>query len=243
MKINVFKIIILLFLAGSFTTCRQWEWAPEPKTECDFLEIPNGMFGDGILPWVYEVIEDRLEKGIHGTVTQCNYSDGYGYLFEPIGNSMDIGYSFLTCDGTVLFEGKEGPIEDIFAKFNIERKLFMLGIYPSSEHEEHSDETPCHAVNPFTLPRVKELLYRCPVSRCRKFVSITTYKDGVGFLMVEHLRSDNVNWEFLDCSGNLLCQKVRGKLNDKWTELDIDDDFDNFKILIESATTLKYIPF
>ena len=105
MKITVFKtIIFLLFFAGSLSSCSEWEPAPAPKSARDFNSVPNYMYGDGILPWVYDVIEERLENGVHGTITQCNYRDGYGYLFEPLGNSTDLGYCFLTFDSTVLYE-------------------------------------------------------------------------------------------------------------------------------------------
>ena len=233
----MFKVsAMLLILAGSFSACWQEETKREyeEKAPCDphnlLLQYPNS---GGIPPWVYEIIDERLENGIHGKITQCEYSGGRGYLFEPLGNSIKDGYSFRACDGTVLYEGEENS-EVAYSELNIKRKLLLLAISPSWEQEETSDEYLCNVINPFTLQRVKEMLYRCPIERCIKFVAITTYKDGVGFLMVEHFNTRNENWEFLDCQGNLLCQ-AGGSSNRLCLELDID--IKNYKIIIQTNIT------
>ncbi len=242
MQSSILKIAtVLLMLAGSFSSCQQEEQQNEetsPISPCDSPYFQNPINPDSILPWVYEIIEEHLENGTHGTITQCEYRDGFGYLFEPLGNSIETGYSFLTCDSTVLYEGEEKPIEVTYPELNIKRRLFLLGIYPSWEKEETSDEFPCYAINPFSLPQVREMLYKCPWSRCRKFVSIATYRDGVGFLMVEHLRSDDQHWKFLDCQGNLLCESVVGQGTSRLCpELNIKID----KIIIETVIPLNVI--
>jgi hypothetical protein len=151
------------------------------------------------------VIDEWLENGTHGTITRCEYRDGIGYLFEPLENKKDFGYSFLTCDGVALYKGEENSIEVSYPELNIKRKLFLLGQYPSWKQEEiPPDKFLCYFINPYSLPRVKEMLYRCPVHLCRKAVFICKYRDGIGFLLGEHIRNDKPNWELLDCNGNLL---------------------------------------
>ena len=243
MKVSIFKhVAILLLLASNFSSCWQEESKSvvEDKSLCDpntlLRKFPNS---GGNPPWVYEVIAEWLENGIHGSITRCDFKDGRGYLFEPIGNSKDFGYSFLTCDSTVLYEGEGNPIDTTYPELNIKRKVFLLGIYPSweQEHEGASDEYLCHVINPFTLPRVKEMLYRCSHYSCYKRVSICTYRDGVGFLLWNHLNAGyNADWEFLDCGGNLLCSKSQVNSLSFPPELNIDDQ--NEKLLLKSFISL-----
>ena len=247
-----FFTVILLFWAGSFLSCS----LSEPNTTvyddeeeispCDPpYSVPpypdHPTITNGILPWVYEVIDDWLEKGTHGTITRCEYRDGIGYLFEPLENKKDFGYSFRSCDGTVLYEGEENPIDDTYPELNIKRKLFLLGQYPSWVQEETpSDEFLCYFINPFTLPRVKEMLYRCPVPLCRKMVIICKYRDGVGFLLGEHIRSSQQHWELLDCNGNLLCESEGAGLQLVCPELNVK--FYAEDVVIETVISFNVDP-
>ena len=239
MKQTVLVLVALILIGG--ISC-SWQEMPQREGEtpspCDPPYSippypPHPIFLWGITSWVYEVIDERLENGTHGTITRCEYRDGIGYLFEPLGNSIELGYSFRTCDGTVLYENEENPIEDTYPELNIKRKFLALGIYPSWEQEETFNDFQCYAIYPFTLPRVKAFFYRDPFPLCRTVVAITSYKDGVCFLLGEHLLSTQPYWEFFDCNGNLLCTGRQGRL---CPELNID--FQNLKIIIE---TLPFI--
>ena len=244
---NFRQAVIMLFLVGSFVSCS----LSEPNTTvydeeispCDPLyNVPpyphHPIYVFNILPWVDEVISEWLENGIYGRIWYCNYKYGIGYLFEPLENSTDSVYSFRSCDGTVLYEGEGKPIEDTYPELNIEKKWFLLEKYPSWEQVENSDEFICYAINPFTLPRVKEMIYRCKHRICRKTVSFRTYKDGVGFLLAEHEnRTAQTNYEFLDCSGNLL-GKVEGVGSPYSIRPDLNIDF-NRKIILDLRISLN----
>ena len=114
----------------------------------------------------------------------------------------------------------------------------MLGIYPSWDQGEGkaSDEFSCNVINPFTLSRVREMLYRCSVEKCRKFVAITPFKDGVGFLLVEHINNREEYLEFLDCKGYLLCKTEE---NQRFLCSELDIDYNNKRIIIETTITFN----
>ena len=218
--------VIALMLAGTLSSC--WQEEPptiEEVTPCDptslLRQYPNC---GGNPPWVYEMIDEWLENEVCGSIVQCDYRDGRGYLIEPYEVSDNFGYSFLNCEGSVLYKGKGNPI-DVCPELKIKSKLYLMEKYPSWDSDQYgtSDEFVCYAVNPFTLPRVKELLYNCNHYRCDKRVSICTYRDGVGFLVGEHLNAgNNANYVFLDCSGNLLCNMNQENSFACVSELDID---------------------
>jgi len=237
-----FHLLILLLTAGGFSSCRQEDSKREEKAPCDpwslLCQYPNT---GGNPPWMYEVIDEWLENGTHGRITQCEYIDGIGYLLELLDNGIGTGCSFRTCDGTIVYEGEENPIEGNYLNLNIKIKKFLLGIYPSWEQGQEwmSDEFLCHAINPFTLPRVKEMLYGCDHHSCYKRVSICTYRDGVGFLLWEHLNAGiNANWEFLDCCGNLLCSK--NQVNSFSFPPEFNIDVKNEKLLFISFISLNF---
>ena len=95
MKFNIFKhVTVLLVLSVSFSSC---DFGSRPGVkEVSLCEPPYSIppfpphptIANGIAKWVYDVIDERLENGTHGTITQCEYIDGIGYLFEPLGNSI-----------------------------------------------------------------------------------------------------------------------------------------------------------
>lgn len=201
MNVNILKIATLsLILDVIFSSClyKEAQIKKEEVSPCDPL---YGSYKYGTPTWVYELIDEFLENGFYGRIYQCDYIYGYGFIIECFEN----GYSFRTCEGLTLYEGEEKNIEITYPELNISNKSIIMGKYPLWDNEEiYDDSYLCNISNPFTLHRVKEMIYRCNVHRCRKLVSITKYRDGVGFLLGEHINARQ-NWEFIDCSGNLLC--------------------------------------
>jgi len=230
LKESFFKItVILLLLAGCYSSCFQQE---EKKiSPCDLY----GPYPYGIMPWVYETVHESLEKGIPCSIYRCTYRDGRGYLFEPSENSDDTGYGFRNCEGIVLYKGEEKSIEITYPELNIKEKRLILKINPILENDEATEEIACKTINPFTLPRVKEMIDRCKSPNCLRTVSICNYKDGMGFLLGEHLSDRDPYYEFLDCTGTILCNA--------WVRKDIlcpdlHIDFENSKNIITSFIPL-----
>lgn len=249
MKTNIFKhAVVLLILAVSFTTC---DWENHPGNEekvitssCDDLQSLMRHYPSsyGNPPWIFEMIGEWLENGIYGSIILCDYRDGRGYSFEPHEVRDDFKYSFRNCEGGIVYEGMKNPI-DACPELNIEYKLLFMSSYPSWDrgNEGTSDEFPCHAINPFTLPRVKEMLYHCSVYRCEKMVSICTYRDGVGFLLEQHINAGKgYNADFLDCSGNLLCNVSKSGESSLSPCPELNIDIRNQKIILILNVSLSY---
>ena len=232
-------VLVVLILTGGISCSWQEEQqrereAPSPCDRSVLLsQYPNS---GGNPPWVYGKIDEWLENDYYGNINKCSYKNGIGYLFEHFENRNELLYSFRNCEGEILYQGKKNPI-DAYSELNIKFESLILKKYPSWELEKSSDEFLCNVINPFTLHRVKEMLHRCSHHRCFKSVSICTYRDGVGFLLWEHLNAGyNAYWEFLDCSGNLLCGKSQENLLDFPTEFDID--YQNQKLLLHLFISL-----
>jgi len=85
--------------------------------------------------------------------------------------------------------------------------------FPIWKQEKLNDEFACDLINPFTLPRVKEMvLASCEgnTTNCSKVVSIFSYKYGTGFCLDWTANGSNfLHFEYLDCSGNVLCNYNR----------------------------------
>ena len=213
MKAKIAKVLkitaIGLILTGSISTCWQ-EDIKEEISPCDKSSIN----ARSIPPWVYEFIVECLENDFFGEMFWCDYIDDKGidckgFLLESYEKNGSV-YSFLTCEGIVLDERVEEKAiersENAFPELKITKTMFLVGKYHGWEQEEKSDEFLCNTINPFTLPLVKEMIYRCGHFRCDKVVYICPYRDGVGFVMHEHLNTGHgVQSDFLDCNGNLLC--------------------------------------
>ena len=233
-KILKYTAITLIF-AGSFSSC----WQEEPKIEyevlspCDthYIVPPYPVHINGVLPWTYEVIDEWLQNGTHGRITRCIYRDGIGFLFESLGNN-NFSYSFLTCDGMVLYEKEDIPIEVTYPELSIKRQFLLYGRYPFEGLE-------CFDNNPINLPRVKELIYGYDKHTfCIKTVSICTYKYGIGILLGKHelKPSGPPYFEFLDCNGNLLCKSgVEGVFCP-----DLDVDISNRNIILETYISFNF---
>ena len=239
-KTNLFKIaVILLILLGGLTYCYH-----EDRREEDTPCYPRYGIMPYIPPWVYDFVAEHLENDFFGRMYRCVFKDGlgrdgYGFLIEAH-EETDTVYSFINCEGEVLYEREPHPIKDAYPELEIRDESLFMGKYPTLwEHDKTSDESLCYFVNPFTLPLVKEMIYRCTHHRCAKRVFICTYRDGKGFLMGEHLASgDGAHMDFLDCSGNLLCNITKsGESSYSWCDLDID--WDNGKIILELTISLN----
>ncbi len=230
MRTNILKsVAIILILAVGFLNCQQQE---EPKEEISPCDV-NRPYLHRVMPWVYEVIDEWLEKGVLGRIYRCDYRDGMGYIFEPLNG----GYSLRACDGTVLYEGEKNPIEDTYPELKIKNKGLLLGRYQAWEQEETSDEFLCNVINPMSVPRIKEFIYRCKIPKCLKRVYVSNYKDGVGFLLGEHIFTNGPNWEFLDCAGNFLCKSKMGEGEDLCPDLGIGTKYE--KLILELTISLN----
>ena len=235
----------MLFLTTSFSSCYQQEEPnkEEEKSPCDRQSLMSQYpWSAGTPPWVFEMMGEWLENRICGSIIECDYKDGWGYKIEPHEVNDDFGYSFLNCEGEVLYEGKNNP-EVARPDLNIKGRFLLISIYPSwdSDQDGTSDEFPCYAINPFTLPLVKEMLYSCNFYSCEKIVSLCTYRDGIGFLLGNHTNAGyNDIWDFLDCNGNLLCNITKvGDFSYNWCpELNID--FANGKIILRLKVSLSF---
>ena len=243
MKTDILKLAaILLFLAGCFSSC----WQEEPQKEEEVTPCDINYIGYSYpMTWVYEIIDEWLETGVSGIIYRCEYRDGIGYLFEPLENRNDFNYCFRNCEGGVLYEGDKNPI-DACPDLKINYNLCLMVKYPSWDIDQDgtSDEFVCYTINPFSLSQVKEMLHRCSHYKCTKTVSVCTYRDGVGFLLWEHLNAGiNANADFLDCNGNLLCKiKKSGENSCNWCpELNID--YQNEKIILHLFISLNVINY
>jgi len=246
MNKNILKFsIILLIFAASFSSC----WEDEPRKEieeqpsCDPQSLLKQYpWSAGNPLWVFEMIGEWLENGFYGEIIQCDYRDGRGYSFEPQEANDDFKYCFRNCEGEILYEGMENPI-DACPELNIKYRSRFMKNFPSWDNDQDgaSDEFLCHVINPFTLPRVKEMLYNCSVYRCDKQVSICSYRDGAGFLLYEHLNAGiNCNADFLDCRGNLLCNLKKSGENVPFHCPELNIDFQNAKIILSLNVSLSY---
>jgi len=241
MKTKMFKIAAnVLMLAG----CLSCDWQTNPDCGKEVSPCDIFYYAHGIPPWMDKVIFEWLENGFYGKIGRCDYRDGYGFLFEQFENNLDdIVYSFRACDGTILFEGEKRSIEDTYPELEIKNQMLLLRTSPSwcCGDDNSSDEFLCNVINPFTLPRVQEFTYRCSERKCTKLLYICHYKDGVGFLLREHVRSRIEYEEFLDCSGNLLCTAEIG--SQLCPELEIKRNSINRKLILELYISLniKYL--
>ena len=225
MNESFYKITALaLMFAGFFSSCYVAPNEEREKLPCDPKELSRQYpWSAGTPPWVFEMIGEWLENDICGRITKCDYRDGIGFLITPHEVTNHFGYSFLNCEGEVVYEGTKNP-EDACPELNIKDSFDLIIKYPSwdSEQDGSSDEYLCHAINPFTLPLVKEMLYSCNFYSCQKIVSICTYRDGVGFLLrLHHNAGVNAVFIFLDCNGNLLYNSSQVG-NQPFPELNID---------------------
>ena len=243
MKVNIFKIIVVvIMLSGSFSSCSEEETRKvEEKTLCNHQSLLQQYpWSAGNPPWVFEMISEWLENGLYGSITRCDYRDGRGYLFTPHELNDDFKYVFRNCLGEVLYEGKEDPRVSR-PELNIIVRFDFVEFYPTWDSDQGgvSDEFLCYAINPITLPLVKELIYRCTFYSCEKRVSICTYRDGVGFLLEEHVNAGyNIGVDFLDCNGNLLCNiSKEGNHPFNWcSELEIKIE----KIILKLNVSLSF---
>ena len=234
MSIRKLVAIMVIFVA-IFSSCwEEKERKKEDKSPCDRWSLLHQyQWSGGNPPWVFEMIGECLENELYGSISRYAYKDGFCYLFEHKETSENYRYIFLNCEGEVVYEGTRNPI-DAFPELNIKDEWPLMIYYPSwdSEQDVPSDEFLCYSINPFTLPRVKDMLYGCDYYPCIKKISICPYRDGVGFLLWNHLDGIGTSCDFLDCNGNLLCSV---KKSGDWsfnpcTELIIE--FENEKIIL-----------
>jgi len=120
MKVSIFKhAVLLLMLAGSFFPCCQQE-EKEERNHSDPIQLSSCF-------WVYDFIKKCLESGFHGRIYQCTYRDGRGFLIESYENA-DTLYSLWNCEGIVVYEGEDKPIQKIYPELNIEIDILLCGI-------------------------------------------------------------------------------------------------------------------
>jgi len=201
----ILMLAVILILAGSFSSCF-WDERHENDsiTSCDPKQYPSFI-------WVYDFIKECLETGFHGRISHCTYRDGYGFLIESHEND-GTEYSLLNCEGIVVYEGENKPIQEIHPELNIENDRLLCGIYPLWE-EDDTDGFECNA-NPYTLPLIKKYLdelFPFPFGmRISINISQFIYKDssgifndGIGFWYYE-----SSSWSrtavYVNCMNELL---------------------------------------
>ena len=245
MKRSFIFVVTLLCFEIILSSC----WDEEARKEieetqtCDpksLLRQYPSSYGNHL--WIFETIGKWLENELYGEIIQCDYRDGRGYSFEHQEINDDFQYCFRNCEGEILYEGLVHPIEAC-PELNIKYKRLFMKNFPlwDSSQEGTSDEFLCHVINPYTLPRVKEMLYNCSVYDCEKQVSICPYRDGFGFLLYEHLNAGmNARVDFIDCNGNLVSNISKtGDHSYNWCpELNID--YQNRKIILFLNVSLFY---
>ena len=78
------------------------------------------------LPWLNQIIAVCEENSQNGygmpcRIYQCTYdNDKIGFLIEPCAGCPDAGYSFCSCDGTILCGGGGISGIDTCGEFNID---------------------------------------------------------------------------------------------------------------------------
>jgi hypothetical protein len=80
------------------------------------------------LPWLKQMVANNEDSSYvgHARIYQCSYKDGTGFLIEPCVGCPDAGYSFRSCDGTVLCGGGGLADGDNCSDFGIDYTARML---------------------------------------------------------------------------------------------------------------------
>jgi hypothetical protein len=88
------------------------------KKICDF---DNPLTDLVWLKQIVDNIEIDSENGkVHARIYQCIYKYGTGFLIEPCVGCPDAGYSFRSCDGTILCGGGGISGEDTCQELDID---------------------------------------------------------------------------------------------------------------------------
>ena len=113
--------LLVFFTLTSFSGCKK------PQSVCG---VENPLTE---LEWLSQIIanwEENLQNGENnwaGKIYQCTYEDNkIGFLIEPCSGCPDAGYSFWSCDGTMLCGGGGHSGEDTCGEFNIDSNSVKL---------------------------------------------------------------------------------------------------------------------
>lgn len=96
----------------------------------------------------------------------------------------DTIYSLWTCEGKVVYEREDKPIQKIYPEMNVKIDRRFCSVYPMWE-EEDTDGFECENVNPYTLPLIKKYLdelLSSYMTGCRTGIRISQfiYRDSKG---------------------------------------------------------------
>jgi len=207
MSIRKLAAIMVIYVAILSSCDQQEEKQKEEKEKCQLEVISPGLTIIYLQPWIYDFVEECLDSGFHGRMHTCIYRDGFGFLAESYENT-DTVYRFYDCEGMVLYEEKESPINSL-PELKIESKGLVFGMYPPI-WKEIFDELEGNVINPFTFSRAKEMVlaWSYAYSRSAKLISIFSHKNVIYFHLYWATNGINfVHSEYLDGNGNVLCTR------------------------------------